>query len=130
MKLYVLCSYGDGLNAPDVSTDCQELYVKMEKSYRMTLDHVSQTEEEQENTYLSGYSARAVIQGDWMEWSITELEIPISRLSYNPKAQMYSEPPDFRAAHFLQQNPENPEFSFSLLDRHILFVIINLQLWR
>jgi len=36
-------------------------------------------------------------------------------------------PPDFRAAHFLQQNPENPEFSFSLLDRHILFVIINLQ---
>lgn len=37
---------------------------------------------------------------------------------------MYSEPPDFRAAHFLQQNPENPEFSFSLLDRHILFVII------
>ena len=81
MKLYVLCSYGDGLNAPDVSTDCQELYVKMEKSYRMTLDHVSQTEEEQENTYLSEYSARAVIHGDWMEWSITELEIPISRLS-------------------------------------------------
>ena len=38
-------------------------------------------EEEQENTYLSGYSARAVIHGDWMEWSITELEIPISRLS-------------------------------------------------
>ena len=98
MKLYVLCSYGDGLNDPDVSTDYQELYEKMAKSFRMTLDHVSQTEEEQENTY--------------------------------PKAQMYSEPPDFRAAHFLQQNPEKPEFSFSLLDRHILFVIINLQLWR
>ncbi|MEY8481780.1 hypothetical protein AALD74_07975 [Lachnospiraceae bacterium 48-21] len=47
----------------------------------MTLERVSQTEEEQENTYLSGYSAKAVIQGDWMEWSITELEIPISRLS-------------------------------------------------
>ena len=56
MKLYVLCSYGDGLNDPDVSTDYQELYEKMEKSYRMTLDHVSQTEEEQENTYLSEYS--------------------------------------------------------------------------
>ena len=53
MKLYVLCSYGDGLNDPDVSTDYQELYEKMEKSYRMTLDHVSQTEEEQENTFLS-----------------------------------------------------------------------------
>ena len=47
----------------------------------MTLERVSQTEEEQENTYLSGYSARAVIHGEWMEWSITELEIPISRLS-------------------------------------------------
>ncbi len=29
-----------------------------------------------ENTYLGGYSARAVIHGDWMEWSITELELP------------------------------------------------------
>ena len=61
MKIYVLCSYGDGLNDPDVSTDYQELYEKMEKSYRMTLDHFSETEEEQENTYLSEYSARAVI---------------------------------------------------------------------
>ena len=125
----------DGLNAPDVSTDYQELNEKMAKSFRMTLEHVSQTEEEQENTYLSGYSARAcpqiafckmpsqfasdfmldlggvvgyidqiqrkiwgevgryiaginlgtcsraVIHGDWMEWSITELELPISCLS-------------------------------------------------
>ena len=77
MKLYVLCSYGDGLNDPSVSTDYQELYKKMEKSYRMTLEHVSQTEEEQENTYLSGYSARAVIHGDWIEWSITELDLPV-----------------------------------------------------
>ena len=77
MKIYVLCSYGDGLNDPSVSTDYQELYKKMEKSYRMTLDHVSQTEEEQENTYLSGFSARAVIHGDWIEWSITELDLPV-----------------------------------------------------
>lgn len=76
MKLYVLCSYGDGLNDPQVSTDYPELYEKMAKSYRMTLDHSSQTEEEREDTYLSAYSARAVIHGDWMEWSITELELP------------------------------------------------------
>ena len=76
MKIYILCSYGDGLNDPSVSTDYQELYKKMVKSYLMTLDHVSQTEEEQENTYLSGLSARAVIRGDWIEWSITELDIP------------------------------------------------------
>ena len=81
MTVYGLCSYSDGLNDPVISMDYQDLYKRMEKSYRMTLDHVSQTEEEQENTYLSGYSARAVIHGDWMEWSITELEIPISRLS-------------------------------------------------
>ena len=81
MKLYVLCSYGDGLNDPEVSIDYQELYEKMEKSYRMTLDHVSQTEEEKGNTYLSDFSAIAVIQGDWIEWTITELELPISCLS-------------------------------------------------
>lgn len=78
MKLYVLCSYGDGLNDPDVSTDYQKLYEKMEKSYWMTLANVSQTEEERENTYLSGFSARAVVHGDWIEWSITELELPVS----------------------------------------------------
>lgn len=77
MKLYVLCSYSDGLNDPDVSADYQELYEKMEKSYRMTLMDISQTEEDKENSYLDGFSARAVIQGDWCEWSITELEFPI-----------------------------------------------------
>ncbi len=85
MKLYVLCSYD-----PDVSTDYQELYEKMEKSYRMTLDHVSQTEEEQENTYLSGYSARAVI------YMVTGWNGPLQSWKFqfppiiNPKAQMYS----------------------------------------
>ncbi|MEY8507202.1 hypothetical protein AALA78_03055 [Lachnospiraceae bacterium 42-17] len=78
MKIYVLCSYSDGLTDPDISTDYQALYEKMEKSYRMTLNGVSQTEDDKENTYLSGFSARAVIQGDWIEWSITELELPDS----------------------------------------------------
>lgn len=77
MTVYVLCSYRDGLNDPVISMDYQDLYKRMEKSYRMTLDHVSQTEEEQENTYLSGFSARAVIHGDWIEWSITELDLPV-----------------------------------------------------
>lgn len=76
MKLYVLCSYGDGLNDPDVSTDYQELYETIEKSYWMTLANVFQTEEERENTYLSGFSARVAVRDDWMEWSFTELQIP------------------------------------------------------
>lgn len=72
MKIYILCSYGDGLNDPVISADYQELYENMKKSYQMTLENVSQTEDEKEYSYLDGYSARAVIHGDWIEWSITE----------------------------------------------------------
>jgi len=39
------------------------------------LKNVYQTEEEKEYTYISGYSACAVIHGDWLEWSITELDL-------------------------------------------------------
>ena len=42
MTVYVLCSYSDGLNDPVISMDYQDLYKRMEKSYRMTLDHISQ----------------------------------------------------------------------------------------
>ena len=48
MKVYVLCSYGDSLNDPSISTDYQEIYEKMEKSYKMVLEDVYQTEEEKE----------------------------------------------------------------------------------
>jgi hypothetical protein len=81
MKIYVLCSYGDGLNDPAISADYQELYKEMEKSYQMTLKNVSQTEDEKEYTYLDGYSARAVIHGDWIEWSITEHDLLIPTAS-------------------------------------------------
>lgn len=70
MKVYVLCSYGDSLNDPSISTDYQEIYQKMEKSFNLFLENVYQTEEEKEYTYISGYSARAVIHGDWIDWSI------------------------------------------------------------
>ncbi len=121
MKLYVLCSYGDGLNDPDVSTDYQELYEKMEKSYRMTLDHVSQTEEEQENTYLSGYSARAVIHGDWMEWSITELEIPISAYHKSKSANVFLSRLIFGRLISSNRTLKNRNFLFPYWDRHITF---------
>ena len=78
MKVYVLCSYGDSLNDPSISTDYQEIYEKMEKSYKMVLEDVYQTEEEKEYNYISGYSARAVIHGDWLEWSITELDLTVA----------------------------------------------------
>ena len=75
MKVYVLCSYGDSLNDPSISTDYLEIYQKMEKNYNLVLENVYQTEEENEYTYISGYSACAVIHGDWLEWSITELDL-------------------------------------------------------
>ena len=64
MKVYVLCSYGNSLKDPSISTDYQEIYEKMEKSYNLVLENVYQTEEEKEYTYISGYSARAVIHSD------------------------------------------------------------------
>ena len=48
MKVYVLCSYGDSLNDPSISTDYLEIYQKMEKSYNLVLENVYQTEEEKE----------------------------------------------------------------------------------
>ena len=85
MKVYVLCSYGDSLKDPSISTDYQEIYEKMEKSYNLVLENVYQTEEEKEYTYISGYSARAVIHGDWLEWSITELDLTLPSQHYIPK---------------------------------------------
>ena len=85
MKVYVLCSYGDSLKDPSISTDYQEIYEKMEKSYNLVLENVYQTEEEKEYTYTSGYSARAVIHSDWLEWSITELDLTLPSQHYIPK---------------------------------------------
>ncbi len=78
MTVYVLCSYSDGLNDPVISMDYQDLYKRMEKSYRMVLDHMPQTEEEKENTYLDSFRAAAVVHSGWSEWSITKLELPNS----------------------------------------------------
>ena len=85
MKVYVLCSYGDSLKDPSISTDYQEIYEKMEKSYNLVLENVYQTEEEKEYTYISGYSARAVIHSYWLEWSITELDLTLPSQHYIPK---------------------------------------------
>lgn len=77
MKVFVLCSYTDALNDPVISTDYKEIYELMAKSYRLTLEGISQMEEEKENTWLEDFHAQAVIHGDWMEWTITELDLPL-----------------------------------------------------
>lgn len=80
MKIYVLCSYDGSLNDPIVKTDYDEAFELMSKSYYMALDGIVQMEEEKEHTYLEGYRARAVIHGNWIEWSITELDISLPKL--------------------------------------------------
>lgn len=81
MKLFILCGYNGSLNDPIVETTYAEAYQKMEESYHLALENVFQTNEEKEYTYLDGYSARAVIHEDWIEWSITEIDVPLAPAS-------------------------------------------------
>lgn len=78
MKIYILTSYDTGLNDPLVSFSYEDIYRKMEKSFHTALNGVSQTEDEKDNTSLDAFSATAVIHGDWIEWAITEVDIPLS----------------------------------------------------
>ena len=77
MKIYVLSSYSTGLDDPQVSLSYEDIYRKMEKSFHMALDGISQTPDEKENTSLDSFSATAVVRGEWIEWSITEVELTL-----------------------------------------------------
>lgn len=92
MKLYILTSYSTGLNDPAVSFHYHEIYQNMKKSYEMALNGITQTDEEKENTHLDDYSAVAVIHGDWFEWSITELELPLPHQSFDCIEKSYETP--------------------------------------
>lgn len=78
MKIYILTSYDTGLNDPLVSFSYKDIYCKMEKSFHAALSGIAQTEDEKENTSLDAFSATAVIHGDWIEWAITEVDLPLS----------------------------------------------------
>lgn len=78
MKIYILTSYDTGLNDPLVSFSYEDIYCKMEKSFHAALSGIPQTEDEKENTSLDAFSATAVIHGDWIEWAITEVDLPLS----------------------------------------------------
>ena len=66
MKIYVLHGFTDGLIDPIVSTDYEEVYTAMKTAYESSLDGV-----------VEGWSAAAVVHGDWMEWQIAELELKV-----------------------------------------------------
>ena len=77
MKIYVLHGYTDGLTDPIVSTDYEEVYAAMKAAYENALDGVEQEDSDREYSFLEGWSATAVVHGDWMEWQIAELELKV-----------------------------------------------------
>ena len=60
-----------------VSTDYEEVYAAMKAAYESALDGVEQEDSDREYSFLEGWSATAVVHGDWMEWQIAELELQI-----------------------------------------------------
>lgn len=74
-----LCLHGytDGLTDPIVSTDYEEVYAAMKAAYESALDGVEQEDSDREYSFLHGWSATAVVHGDWMEWQIAELELQV-----------------------------------------------------
>ena len=77
IKIYVLHGYTDGLTDPIVSTDYEEVYAAMKAAYESALDGVEQEDSDREYSFLEGWSATAVVHGDWMEWQIAELELKV-----------------------------------------------------
>ena len=70
MKIYVLHGYTDGLTDPIVSTDYEEVYAAMKAAYESDLEGVEQDDSDREYIFMEGWSATAVVHGDWMEWQI------------------------------------------------------------
>ena len=77
ITIYVLHGYTDGLTDPIVSTDYEEVYAAMKAAYESALDGVEQEDSDREYSFLEGWSATAVVHGDWMEWQIAELELQV-----------------------------------------------------
>lgn len=128
MKLFVLCSYTDALNDPVVSGSYEEVYKNMEQCYHMVVDGVSQMEDEKENTYLGDYSAQAVMHGEWMEWQITTLEIPIPAVPPSTPVQSNG-----NAKILVERIPENPYLAAYLCQKGLTvgdhYSATNYMLW-
>ena len=85
MQIYILHEYVDGLIDPVVSTDYSSVFDAMKTAYESALEDVKQTPDEQDCTFLNGYSATAVVCGDWYEWEISVAELPEEALINNER---------------------------------------------
>ena len=77
IKIYVLHGYTDGLIDPIPSTDYEEVYAAMKAAYEEIMANVDPDDPDREYCFLEGWSATAVVHGDWMEWQIAELEVKV-----------------------------------------------------
>lgn len=75
MTIYVLHGYADGLIDPIANTDYEKVYEAMKTAYENALDGVTQEDSDREYSFLEGWSATAVVHGEWKEWQIAQLEV-------------------------------------------------------
>lgn len=87
MQIYILHGYVDGLTDPVVSTDYSTVYDAMKTAYEEAIDDAEQTPDELECSFLEGYSATAVVHGDWHEWQISIAELPSVALIKNERGE-------------------------------------------
>ena len=80
MEVYVLHGYAGGLTDPKVSTSYEEIYAAMKDAYEDALQGAVQSDSDKEYSFLEGYSATAVVDGEWMEWQIAKLELPLPKM--------------------------------------------------
>ena len=80
MQIYILHGYVDGLTDPVVSTDYSIVYDAMKTAYEEAIDDA-------ECSFLEGYSATAVVHGDWHEWQISIAELPSVALIKNERGE-------------------------------------------
>lgn len=87
MQIYILHGYVDGLTDPVVSTDYSFVYDAMKTAYEEAINDAEQTPDELGCSFLEGYSATAVVHGDWHEWQISIAELPSVALIKNERGE-------------------------------------------
>ena len=93
MNIYILTGYNGDLLDPVLSFSYDEIYEKMNQQYHAVLDGVHQTSSEKECTWISANGATAVIYGEWHQWQITKLPLPIPDLPGNAEYPVIKELP-------------------------------------
>ena len=88
IKIYVLHGYTDGLTDHIVSTDYEEVYAAMKAAYESALDGVEQEDSDREYSFLEGWSATAVVHGDWMDCRLRNWSYKSPTDSLHPKLEI------------------------------------------